>query len=210
MFIFFKGNTSPADAFAPILRGSNSHAHTIVILSSHPITSPNRNTRRTGQYDVAHGVLNVSQTHSRRDPLLVYYGLSHSDDRDYDIVCTVTNNIVNADLSPWTTLLSEDASRQSCITYRGTVVITALPNTVSTGPQFPLKIHFCSTTRNSERTILLDPCLRQGNYACVPGANLAPPATAKVITDVTAQVMAVHVTQIIVYTTRHTKVTPQE
>ena len=115
-----------------------------------------------------------------------------------------------ADLSLWTTLLSEDARRQGCIKYRGIVGIAALPNTVSAGPQPPFKLHFRPTTPNSKRTILMDLCLRQGKYRCVAGAKMAPPAAAKVMTDVTPQVMAVHVTQTIGYATRHTKVTPQE
>ena len=174
MFTYLKRNTSPTDAFALVLRGSCSRAHTIVTFSSYPITSPHRNTRRTGQQDVARGVLNVSQTHSRRYPLLVDYGLSHSDDRDYDIRCTVTNIIVRADLSLRTILFSEDARRQGCINYRGTVIIAALPNTVSAGPQPPIKIHFRSTTPNSECTSQMDLCLRQGKYTCVAGAKMAP------------------------------------
>ena len=41
------------------------------------------------------------------------------DDLDYDIVCMVTNNVVNTDLSLWTPLLSEDARRRACVEYRG-------------------------------------------------------------------------------------------
>ena len=58
--------------------------------------------------------------------------------------------------------------------------------------------------------ILMDPCLRHGKYACVHGAIAAPPAAAKAITEVTAQITAAYVTLIIGDTTRHTKVTPQE
>ena len=35
------------------------------------------------------------------------------DDKDYDTVCTVTKQAVNADLSLWTTLLTEGAHRQA-------------------------------------------------------------------------------------------------
>ena len=86
--------------------------------SGSPITSPHRDTRRTGRQDAARGVLNVSQTHFRRDPFSVEYGLWPFDDRDYDIICTMTDNIVNTDLFLWT-LLSEDARRQACVQYRG-------------------------------------------------------------------------------------------
>ena len=83
-----------------------------------PTASLLRNTRRNGQPDATHGVLNVSPTHSRGDPS-VDYGLWPFDDRDYNIVCTVTNHIVNTDLSLWTSLLSEDARRQACVQYKG-------------------------------------------------------------------------------------------
>ena len=56
---------------------------------------------------------------SRRDPFAADYDLWPFDDRDYDIVCTVTNNILNTELSLWTPLLSEDARRQACVQYKG-------------------------------------------------------------------------------------------
>ena len=114
-----KHNTSPAIdgvVFAPVPQSSSSHAHSP---SGSPITSPHRNTRRAGRQDAAHGVFNVSQTHSRRDPFYIDYGLWPFEDRDYEIVCTVTNNILNTELSSWTPLLSEDARRQACVQYRG-------------------------------------------------------------------------------------------
>ena len=60
-----------------------------------------------------------AQTHFRRDPFADDYGLWPFDDRDYDIVCTVTNHILNTDLSLWTPLLSEEARRQACVQYKG-------------------------------------------------------------------------------------------
>ena len=122
VFDHLKHNTSPAidgDAFAPAPQGLSSLTHHIATSSGSPVTSPHRNTRRIGRQDAVHGVLNVSLTHSRRDPFSVDYGLWPFDDRDYDIVCTVTNNIVNTDLSLWTPLLSEDARRQACVQYKG-------------------------------------------------------------------------------------------
>ena len=80
------------------------------------MTSPHRNTRRIGRQDAAYG---VSLTHSRRDPFSVDYGLWPFDNGDYDIICTVTNNIVNTNLSLWTPLLSADARRQACVQYKG-------------------------------------------------------------------------------------------
>ena len=45
--------------------------------------------------------------------------------------------------------------------------------------------------------ILMDLCLRHGKHTRVAGAKVAPPVAAKVIADVTAQVMAAHVTFIV-------------
>ena len=122
VFAYLKHSTSPAidgNAFAPVLQGSSSHAHPMMTFSGSPTISPHRNTSRTGRQDAAHGVFNVSQTHSRRDPFSIDYGFWPFDDRDYDIVCMVTNIIVNTNLSLWTPLLSEDARRQACVQYRG-------------------------------------------------------------------------------------------
>ena len=119
MFSHLKHNTSPAidgDVFAPAPQNSSSYAHSP---SGSPITSPHRNSRRAGRQDAAHGVFNVSQTHSRRDPFSLDYGLGPFDGRDYEIVYTMTNNILNTELSLWTPLLSEDARRQACVQYRG-------------------------------------------------------------------------------------------
>ena len=121
-FAHLKQNTSPAidgDAFSPVNQGLSSLTHNVAASSVSPVTSPHRNMRRFGRQDAAYGVLNVSLTHSRRDPFAVDYGLWPFDDRDYDIVCTVTNNILNTDLSLWTPLLSEDARHQACVRYKG-------------------------------------------------------------------------------------------
>ena len=115
-------NTSPAidgDAFSPANQGLSCLTHHVAAFSVSPVTSPHRNMRRFGCQDAALGVLNVSLTHSRRDPFAVDCGLWPFDDRDYDIICTVTNNILNTDLSLWTPLLSEDARRQACVQYKG-------------------------------------------------------------------------------------------
>ena len=122
MFANLKHSTSPAidsDAFAPPHQGLRSPAHNMAIPSGSPIASPHCNVRRTGHQNVAHGVFNVSPTHSRRDPFNVDYGLWPFDDRDYDIVCTVTTSVVNTDLSLSTPLLSEDARRQAYVQYKG-------------------------------------------------------------------------------------------
>ena len=121
-FAHLKHNTSPAidgDVFSPANRGLSTLTHHVAASSISPATSPNRSMRRFGRQDVAPSVFNVSPTHSRRDPFAADYGLWPFDDRDYDIVCTVTNNILNTDLSLWTPLLSEDARRQACVQYKG-------------------------------------------------------------------------------------------
>ena len=121
-FAHLKHNTSPAidgDAFLPANKCLSSLTHHVAASSIFPVTSLNRSMRRFGRQDAAPGVLNVSPTHSRLDPFAADYGLSPFDDRDNDIVWTVTNNILNTDLSLWTPLLSEDARRQACIQYKG-------------------------------------------------------------------------------------------
>ena len=85
------------------------------------------------------------------------------------------------------------------------VVIAALPSTASAGAQPPLKTPFHSSTLNSERTILIDPCSRHGKYACVAGVSAPPPEAAKVMTDVTEQVMAADVALTFEYTARHSQ-----
>ena len=114
-FAHSKHNTSPTidgDAFSPANQGLSSLTHHAAASSICPVTSPHRNMRRFGRQDAAQGVQNVSLTHSRRDLFAVDYDIWPFDDRDYDIVCTITNNILNIDLSLWTPLLSEDARRQ--------------------------------------------------------------------------------------------------
>ena len=86
---------------------------------------------------------------------------------------------------------------------------TALPETVSAGGMSSLKISSLFSTPISERTMPMGPRSRHGKYACVTGASESPPVVAKDITDVTAQVMAAHITLIIGDTSRHTKVITQ-
>ena len=117
VFANLKHNTSRAidgDTFAPAHQGLRPPRHNMVTLSGLPTGTPHCHVRRTG-----HGVFNVSPTHSRRDPFTVEYGLWPLDYRDYDVVCTVTNNVVNTDLSLSTPLLSEEARHQACVQYKG-------------------------------------------------------------------------------------------
>ena len=199
VFANLKHNTSPAidgDSFAPAHQGLSSLTHNMATPSGSPTPSPHRNTRRTGRQDVAHGVLNVSRTHFLRDPFSVDYGLWPFDDRDYDIVCTVTNNVINTDLFYGRPFFPKTHVVNLAYSIKVAAVIAALPNIASAGDQPPLKISYRPSTPNSKRTILMDLYLRRRKYACAP-----PPAVAKVIIDVTAQVMVVHVTPIIGDTT---------
>ena len=61
----------------------------------------------------------MSPADSRRDPFLLNYGLWPFDDKDYNIVCTVINLMVNTVMSSWIPLLTEEARRQACTQYRG-------------------------------------------------------------------------------------------
>ena len=120
VFANLKHNTSPAidgGAFASAPQASSSHAPPTVAVSATYAASTQRHNRRLAR--PSQDVSNVSPEHSRRDPFSVDYGLWPFDDRDYAIVCTVTNNMVNTNLSLWTPLLTEDARREACKQYSG-------------------------------------------------------------------------------------------
>ena len=95
----------------------SSHVPHTVSTSVTSITPLQRNNRRTGRPDASHSVLNVSPVYSRRDPFSVDNGRWPFDDRDHAIVCTVTNNMLNTDMSLWTPLLTENARHQTCIQF---------------------------------------------------------------------------------------------
>ena len=115
-----KHNMSPAidgDAFASAARASGSHAPPTVAV---PAASTAVSQRHYGRHPrPSHSVSNISHTHSRRDPFRVDYGLWPFYDKDYDIVCTVTNHMINTNMSLWTPLLTADARRQACIQHSG-------------------------------------------------------------------------------------------
>ena len=168
VFDHLKHNTSPAtdgDAFAPASQDLSSHTHHMATSSGSPVTSPHRNTRRIGRQDAVHGVLNVSLTHSRRDPFSVDYGLWPFDDRDYDIVCTVTNNIVNTDLSLWTPSSPRAHAVKLAYSTRIAVVTATLPKIAFAGARPPSNIPSNSLTPDLEHTTLMDTYLRHGKYA---------------------------------------------
>ena len=111
-------NTSAAidgDAFASAPQASSLYAPpTAAVPAASAAVSQCRNSRPTRS---SHAVSNISHVHSRRDPFSVDYGLWPFDDRDYAIVCTMTNQMVNTNLSLWTPLLTEEARRQVCEQY---------------------------------------------------------------------------------------------
>ena len=115
-----KHNMSPAidgNAFASAPRTSSSHAPpTVVIPAASAAVSQRHYSRPTRP---SHTVSNVSHAHPRRDPFRVDYSLWPFDDKHNEIVCTVTNHMVNTNLSLWTPLLTEDARRQACIQHSG-------------------------------------------------------------------------------------------
>ena len=214
VFAHLKHNTSPAidgDAFAPASYGLSSLTHHIASPSGSPVTSPHRNTRRIGRQDAAHSVLNVSLAHSRKNPLSVDYGFWPFDDCDYDIVCTVTNNIVNTDLSLWTPLLSEDARRQACVQYKGRCCNCGSTEHSLRWCPAPFNNNFSLLnpefgTHDPDGSIFETWKLRMRRWR-----QRAPhSAAAKVTKDVAAQVITTHATPTTGDTTRRTEVTPQE
>ena len=95
-----KRNMSPAidgDAFASATRTSGSHAPPTVAVPAASTAVSQRHYGRPPR--PSHSVSNVSHTHSRRDPFRVDDGLWPFDDKDYDIVCTVTNHMINTNMS---------------------------------------------------------------------------------------------------------------
>ena len=119
-FADFQHNTSPAidgGAFASAPQASSLHAPPTVATPGASVAASQRHNSRPAL--PSHDVSNVSHVHSRRDPFSVDYGLWPFDDRDYAIVCTVTNNMVNTNLFLWTPLLTKDARRQAYIQYSG-------------------------------------------------------------------------------------------
>ena len=118
-FSDLKHNTSPAidgDAYSSRPQASRPIATPTVTVPAAPAAGSQRYTRLARP---PHTVSNVDHVHSRRDPFRIDYGLWPFDDSDYAIVCTVTNQMVNTNLSLWTPLLTDSARRQACIQYSG-------------------------------------------------------------------------------------------
>ena len=118
-FSDLKHNTSPAidgDAYSSRPQASRPIATPTVPVPAAPAAGSQRYTRLERP---PHTISNVDHVHSRRDPFRIDYGLWPFDDSDYAIVCTVTNQMVNTNLSLWTPLLTDSARRQACIQYSG-------------------------------------------------------------------------------------------
>ena len=92
-------------AFASAPQASSLRAPPTVATPVTSVAASQRHNSRAARppHDVSH----ISHAHSRQDPFSVDYGLWPFDDRDYAIVCTVTNNIVITNLSLWTPLLTK-------------------------------------------------------------------------------------------------------
>ena len=100
IFAHLKHNTSPAidgETFPAAFQDLTSHAHLIATSSSSTTVSLHRNTCCNGRPDATQGVPNVSHTLLLQKSFSVDYGLLPTDGHDYDIVCTVANNIINTD-----------------------------------------------------------------------------------------------------------------
>ena len=146
---------------------------------------------------------NIAPKHSRSDPAYVDYGLWPFDGRDYDIVCTVTNNIVNAELYLWMLLFSV------CLQYRVRCCNCGSTEHSLRGCPAPFKNTFSLlnpefVTHDLDGSVLETSKLRIRRW-CQRG----PPRGAKVMTDVTALVMAVHGTLTTEDASLHTKVITQ-
>ena len=116
-FANLKHHTTPAlngEAFTSASQASSSD----VPHYRAPLAPSGSTVRRPGRPS-PHDVASVSTAHSRRDPFSVDYGLWPFVDRDYTIVCTVTNHMIHTNLSLWTPLLTEEARRRACIQHRG-------------------------------------------------------------------------------------------
>ena len=211
---------SPAidgDAFSSATRTSSSHAPpTVAVLAASTAVSQRHYGRPTRP---PHSVSNVSHAHSRRDPFRVDYGLWPLDDKDYDIVCTVTNHMLNTNMSLWTPVLTADARRQACIRCRGRCC-----NCGSTGHSLcwcpaPFAMIFSSSTRNLPHMTRMGPYSNPGKRTCVSGAVVTLTASTKVMAGVTplgittpaptTKVIATPTTKVIVTGPHHEHTWPQ-
>ena len=215
-----KHNMSPAidgDAFASATRTSGSHAPPTVAnpaastaVSQHHYGRPTR---------PSHSVSNVSHTHSRRDPFRVDYGLWPLDDKDYDIVCTVTNHMINTNMSCGHPFSLRTPADKRVYNIAAVVVIAARRNTAYAGARLPSRMFFPSSTRNLPHMTKMDLYSNRGKKACASGGIVTPTASTKVMAGVmlleittpapTTKVMVTLTTKVTVTVPHHGHTSPQ-
>ena len=213
-------NMSPAidgDAFASAPRTSSSYAPPTVAV---PAASTSVSQRHYGRPTrPPHPVLNISRAHSRRDPFRVDYGLWGFDGKDYDIVYTVTNHMLNTNMSLSTPLLTEDARRQACIQYSGRCCNCGSTDHSLRWCPAPLTNVFSLLNREFATHATTGPYSNRGKKTCVSGAVVTRTASTKVMADVmplgiitpapTTKVTVTFTTKIIVTGLLHGRTSPQ-
>ena len=175
---------SPAidgDAFASAPRTSSLQAPpTVAVLAASAAVSQRHTSRPTRP---SHTASNISHAHSRREPSSVDYGLWPFDDEDYAIVCTVTNHMVNKNLSLWTPLLTEDARYQACIQYSGCCCnCGSTDHSLRWCPAAFTNV-FPFSTPSLPYMTLTSLCSRHGKKECVVGVAAVQTADIKVMAD---------------------------
>ena len=180
-----KHNMSPAidgDAFASAARAPGSHAPPTVAVPAAPTAVSQRHYGRPPR--PSHSVSNISHAHSRRDPFRVDYGLWPFDDKDYDIVCTVTNHMINTNMSPHHCSRRTPAAKP-VYNIAAVVAIAARRNTAYLGAHLLSRMFFPSSTRNLPHMTKMDPYLNHGKKACASGGGVTPTVNIKVMAGVT-------------------------
>ena len=171
------------DAFASAPQTSSSYVpRTVAVPAASAGVSQRHYSRPTRP---SHTVSNVSHAHSRRDPYRVDYGLWPFDDKDYEIVCTVTNHMVNTKTGPCRhpfSLRTPAARRVYSIV--AVVVIAARRSTAAVGAPPHSQMFFDSSILNLPHMTRTAPCLRHGKKKCVGGAPAVRTAGTKVMADV--------------------------
>ena len=183
-FSGLKHNTSPVidgDAYSSRPQASGPIATPTVTV---PAASAAGSQRYARLARPSHTISNVDHVHSRGDPFRIDYGLWPFDDRNYAIACTVTNQMVNTNLSLWTPLLTDSARRaRHASNIAVAVAIADHPNIVSAGTLPLLRIRSPCSTPSLQRTMRMAQNLRYGNTACAGGVDAALTAALKVMVD---------------------------
>ena len=183
-FANLKHNTSPAidgGAFASASQASSLHAPPTIATPVTSVAAPQRHNSRAAR--PPHDISRISHAHSRRDPFSVDYGLWPFDDRDYAIVCTVTNHIVNTNLSLWTPSLLKTPAVRRVYNIAAAVVTAGRRTTASDGALPPSRMYFPFSTPSLPRRTLTALYSRRGKKECAVGAAAALTADIKVMAD---------------------------